>query len=78
MFHELHVEGWTGWGRLKACEFDDFTSAVQLGLHRLYYHTTLSAQREDGLRNWKMLQHEHCHRGKITERGYTDVALVSC
>ena len=41
--------GRTGWGRLVECEFDEFTSAVQLNLYRLSYHTTLSAQREDGL-----------------------------
>ena len=32
-------------------EFEEFTSAVQQDLYRLFYHTKLSAQQEDGLRN---------------------------
>ena len=35
--------------------FDEFTSAVQLDLYRLSYHTTLSAQREDVLRDRKFV-----------------------
>ena len=35
----------------ESVRFDEFISAVQLDLNRLSYHTTLSAQREDGLRN---------------------------
>ena len=36
--------------------FSEFTSAVQLDLYKLSHHTTLYAQREDGLRNRRCVE----------------------
>ena len=49
-FHSFTDVGQDGVGCESVC-FDEFTSAVQLDLYRLSYHTTLSVHREDGLRN---------------------------
>ena len=59
---------WTREGRLAECEFDEFTSAVQLKLYILSSHTILSAQREDGTAGT-------CHLSKVTK--YADCIHIS-
>ena len=59
--------------------FGEFTSAVQLDLHRL--SIILHCQRNGKIdrETGGVLGHDLCHLSKITKRGgYTDVASVNC